>query len=539
MSLDITRTVYRTMCEAVDSPRSLACWLLYDSSEFEQLVRLDIDPANYGSDRRDIFRFQADYQVTSYLQKNDFLKTGIDTKRQALLSFHKGEEDCLETNRIFRLRAEGLINFTPRVERAFLRAQRQISKWLTGYDFETTITGASHGPGVTSTLKGSNATNDTKVFDLSSYPKAASWLKFDLCHSPEWRKALAEHGYEQFPIITDGNRVTTVPKKSTTDRTIGIEATQMIFYQKAIGAELRRRLRRVGCDLNDATLNQRLALFGSQTGEITTEDLKNASNSIALELVFNLFPIDIALHLDTFRAPSYFCEEKKTYVKYQMFSSMGNGYTFELESMIFLAFARSVVPKRDWHLVNVFGDDIIVPSYAIKDLRELLYAVGFKSNVDKSFSEGYFRESCGKHYFDGIDVTPIYQKKEFSSSIVECINAVNRLLKAEDSIGLSLGYVQLRRFCLKKWPETPLLPQELDLDGGIQLKLQDDLRYGIVQCVKGGIRRIRRLVFVSLEIRPNYLGRLLYNYRHGVPTAPTRGTVLRGKGCYIVKMTPF
>lgn len=67
MSLDITGTVYRTMCEAVDSPRSLACWLLYNSSEFEQLVRLDIDPANYGSDRRDIFRFQADYQVTSYL----------------------------------------------------------------------------------------------------------------------------------------------------------------------------------------------------------------------------------------------------------------------------------------------------------------------------------------------------------------------------------------------------------------------------------------------------------------------------------------
>jgi len=55
--------------------------------------------------------------------------------------------------------------------------------------------------------------------------------------------------------------------------------------------------------------------------------------------------------------------------------------------------------------VRVFGDDIIVPRDYVLSVVDELSAFGHKVNVDKSFWTGRFRESCGKEYFDGHDVS--------------------------------------------------------------------------------------------------------------------------------------
>jgi hypothetical protein len=84
---------------------------------------------------------------------------------------------------------------------------------------------------------------------------------------------------------------------------------------------------------------------------------------------------------------------------------MGNGFTFELESLIFFAIASC---SCDAGIVSVYGDDIIVPSQYATDVMKNLEMCGFSLNWDKSFIDGPFRESCGGDYFEGFDIRPVY-----------------------------------------------------------------------------------------------------------------------------------
>lgn len=54
----------------------------------------------------------------------------------------------------------------------------------------------------------------------------------------------------------------------------------------------------------------------------------------------------------------------------------------------------------------MFGDDIIVPSYAVAELLAILDRLGFTVNTDKSFWEGSFREACGIEAWHGHDISP-------------------------------------------------------------------------------------------------------------------------------------
>ena len=65
---------------------------------------------------------------------------------------------------------------------------------------------------------------------------------------------------------------------------------------------------------------------------------------------------------------------------------MGNGYTFELETLIFYALIRAVVGKES--TASVYGDDLIYPSCHTREVRALLNFVGFATNEEKSFPVG-------------------------------------------------------------------------------------------------------------------------------------------------------
>lgn len=79
--------------------------------------------------------------------------------------------------------------------------------------------------------------------------------------------------------------------------------------------------------------------------------------------------------------------------------------------------------------VRVFGDDIIVPTNALPKLLEILSFTQLKVNLNKTFSKGKFRESCGLDAYDGVDVTPARVKRfssnpshEVAESMVEASN---------------------------------------------------------------------------------------------------------------------
>jgi len=93
---------------------------------------------------------------------------------------------------------------------------------------------------------------------------------------------------------------------------------------------------------------------------------------------------------------------------------MGNGYTFELETLIFWAIAQQVchenINERESRVL-VYGDDIVVPTDKAESMLFRLWQAGFKPNPSKTYISGPYRESCGKHYFLGHEITPFYVRK--------------------------------------------------------------------------------------------------------------------------------
>jgi hypothetical protein len=251
---------------------------------------------------------------------------------------------------------------------------------------------------------------------------------------PHWARSVTDVETEGlWPLVTPddldlvpGNKVAFVPKTAVVHRTIAIEPLVNIYAQLGLGAVMRRKLLRAGMNLEDQSPNQRAALKGSRDGSLATIDLSSASDTVARELVRLLLPEGWFNVLDMCRSKVGLYEGQ--WLRYEKFSSMGNGYTFELETLIFLGLALAVCTELEISTdeVLVYGDDIVVPVAAFRLMSDVLEFCGFSLNKSKSFSEGVFRESCGKDYFDGHDVRPFFQK-ELPNEIQDLFRLANGL----------------------------------------------------------------------------------------------------------------
>lgn len=222
-----------------------------------------------------------------------------------------------------------------------------------------------------------------------------------------------------------GNVLFTVPKKTDIDRCACKEPDVNMFLQKGIGGFIRRSLRHKGINLNDQSINKRLAREGSLTGRLATLDLSSASDSVSTELVSLLLPSCWYSVLDAARCHVTIIDGEEH--RNEMFSSMGNGFTFELESLLFWTLVKTTcyftgVPG----IVSVYGDDIICPVDVYNDVVWVLGFFGFSVNTEKSFSNGPFRESCGGHFYDGFDITPFYVKAPLAK-LTDVIHVANQL----------------------------------------------------------------------------------------------------------------
>jgi hypothetical protein len=238
--------------------------------------------------------------------------------------------------------------------------------------------------------------------------------------------------------VIDSNVLFTVPKKIDIDRCACKEPDINMYLQKGAGNFIRNSLRRVGIDLNDQFRNRALAKRGSFDNSLATIDLSSASDSISRELVFQCLPTLWYSFLDDIRCHTTVIDGD-VHVN-EMFSSMGNGFTFELESLLFYSIAKSVAwLTRTSGTISVYGDDIIVPTQMCQDLMWVLGVLGFSSNEEKTFFDGPFRESCGGHFLSGNCVTPFYIRKPITS-LTDLINVANQLRKwaSKDVEGLSV-----------------------------------------------------------------------------------------------------
>lgn len=430
--------VFFALCKSIDTPISLGAWLRFKYNQLA-LAEMALPVRDYLS--ADAFRL--DYAVVSFLSKGMMLNTGLDLEAEALRKFTRSELLCKEANdRIKKARYEGTKPFTSSV---LYTAKRKIAKLLGSFDLSAIELGYGWGPGATNDVSRRNAFVDTKVCKLpiSCTHRARPLFEATLVTDLHWSAvvlgvdveaiagpySLLDHVFN----LMEECKIDTVPKNAKTHRVIAKEPRANGFLQKGIGRYIRRRLKRVGIDLDDQSNNQRAAK-AAYVDHLATLDLKAASDSMPIELVYELLPLDWACALDAMRSPKAEMPDGEK-ITLQKFSSMGNGFTFELETLVFWAICGSVASLvQEGAEILVYGDDIICPSAIAADVVDTLAFCGFQVNEEKSYVSGNFYESCGEHYFKGEEVTPVYQKEDISSE-VELLRCGNRLIRLADRFG--------------------------------------------------------------------------------------------------------
>jgi len=409
-STDILRELALTHTPHAGEPgRRLAGYI--HRQDFRAVCAFEID---YTQDLT-VSQFAHLRQALGYFTKLEDLDIGVDKEAVAWKKFVWAEDRCRETNRIFKLRRSGRFQFLPVVESQLFVAQQKIAQVLGSFPGLSKL-GLRFGKGATTLTKKRYASVVEKLGAGVScsedlFPMAKSLLE----EVPAWLESLSEmdridedgQEWASVPVVIHEGRLEFVPKNAKTYRATVTEPVLNGVYQLALGDFMVRRMTAFGIDLKDQTLNQRRALEGSLTGALATLDQTSASDLMALELVYDLLPLDWAVGLARARTGKITYQGWST--SQQKFSSMGNGFTFPLESLIFWALASAVVGDTPGG-VSVFGDDVIVPSERAADVIRLYEAVGFTLNRDKSYSTGPFRESCGKDFYKGIDIRPYYQK---------------------------------------------------------------------------------------------------------------------------------
>ena len=264
---------------------------------------------------------------------------------------------------------------------------------------------------------------------------------------------------EKVDILEPGSeipvRVITVPKTLKTPRIIAIEPTAMQYMQQAI---LRSILDAVQEDdflssvigFDDQEPNRLLACKGSLSGELATLDLSEASDRVSNQHV----RLMLRNHPHLLEAVQATRSRKADVpghgvIRLAKFASMGSALCFPFEAMVFMTLVLMGISRelsaplsngpsirRYRRQVRVFGDDIIVPQRHVLSVVSRLETFGFLVNRSKSYWTGRFRESCGREYFNGHDVSIVKVRQVFptrrqdASEVISLVSLRNQLYKA-------------------------------------------------------------------------------------------------------------
>jgi hypothetical protein len=396
--------------------------------DYLAVVSATVDPSTFAN----ADEFRDSYLAAELMSKFPNWDIGVDKKAVAISKFLASEVVCTETNfRLSQRFVNGVLSpYTP--ESLISSAREKIARLLGPFSWDLAERYFGFGPGATSSIRSRLgdayykykakpcATGNCAVLAYTCLTRVPRWFSHVVTlsgHSEDSFEALSLS--ERIAALIDvvpGNSITTVPKNAKTDRIIAIEPTMNGYVQHGIGGLIRSRLRRVGIDLNNQSKNQELARLGSESGLLFTLDLSSASDTVSMRLVEELLPPDWCDAIKLSRCNNGVLPDG-TQVEYSKVSSMGCGFTFELESLVFWALTQSVISafRPIDRSISVYGDDIIASVDVYQPLTWLLKYCGFSVNTKKSFATGCFRESCGKHYFSGTDVTPFYIREDITS----------------------------------------------------------------------------------------------------------------------------
>lgn len=418
------------LLEDLDTPLSLSCYLEIKYKAWDNLALRWVDPHNYPEGIFSSLRFRLDVLAVDLLRKAP-LPTSFNRKDVALKTWNDCETLCAKTNTLLWYFDNTFWASCPlsiALARVFEPVKKRIARWLGPLPV---FLEGGFGPGTCVEYVGfPNPTVVDKIWLRPTTTITCAALF-------EWHYSQTLWGKERWsyrlgaPSVSPGNRFTTVPKDGKTDRPICIEPLGNLWLQKGIGSYLKRVLRDIGLpDYRpdsqelfpgyiskgiDAQKVHRSLIRRCANEGFSTIDMSSASDTISFELIRRVFPADWFELLDDCRSQ---CTKVPTlggaseYRSQQKFSSMGNGCTFEVESLVFCALLSvhfGLTPGMDlW----VFGDDVILPSRCFDEACSLLQLCGFIPNRRKSFKDGPFFESCGGYIHGYLLIEPIRIKGE-------------------------------------------------------------------------------------------------------------------------------
>jgi len=433
--------VFLRLCEAVNTPRALSGFMLASAGEWSQYLQLSSPDTESDS-------FADDLLITECMRKNPHLDTGIDKELVATRKWWESEHACANTNELLSAYSDGRISFHPDIELLLTKTQKIIADVLGPLNRAKLKFAESRfrfGPGSTSSCSGSEVILSRKMTSIQDVTPGLY---------PYWRAITLNHpGFSDSNTtisLVAYNKVTFVPKDSKTDRAIAIEPHLNIFVQLGIGALLRRQMSSAGLNLDtQADINRYLA-GRAMRFDLCTIDLASASDTISYELVKLLLPVDWYSLLDTARCEYSLIDGQEH--KLAKFSSMGNGFTFELESLIFWALARAC---GDDNAVS-FGDDIICHRSISHTLIRILNLLGFSVNEKKTFLAGRFFESCGEDYWNGVNVRPFYLKgtyEDFQLAVIRICNKIRLYARRRNlGFGCDVRFLRPWLYCFHRDP---------------------------------------------------------------------------------------
>lgn len=250
------------------------------------------------------------------------------------------------------------------------------------------------------------------------------WNRFKNHSEP----ALTIFGFKLFCSVTfvHGNRWSTVPKNNLKDRSICLEPLCNMLVQRAVGLGIRACLKdKLGIDLDYLADVHRYRISDPK---VATIDLSDCSDAISMKLIRYLLPRKVLNKVLTSRSDMTLGPDNNYYVVNKV-SSMGNGFTFDLMTLILTALTRSLDPTS-----TVFGDDIICQNQSACEVVSSLQKAGFVVNLKKTNIDSDFRESCGSYFIDNIGYLTVFDLRWLTSQH-DLIVACNKLAILSDAYG--------------------------------------------------------------------------------------------------------
>lgn len=403
------------------------------------------DAAKHGVDDWKFLR-----QIEAFFRKNASFSVRENLRAGAELSFRECEAKCEETNERITNILLGGHQLDARPKNLLFAARRYIERVLG--DFSLFSGSLQDLVKVTSgATVNSPRSQSLPQLKLSLRPYCSSGAVEDV------RRVYRSFGFDRCkPRVCDENRIELVPKDWRKDRTIACEPEGSLPLQLAFDTWTKRRLRRFGIDLRDQSRNQRLCQHAAIYDDFVTVDFSSASDTVSFATVAWLMPTAWFEYLHSIRSPRYRgVFGKGTYAK---FSSMGNGATFALETLIFASLCYACGSRK----FLVYGDDVIIEKEYYAEFAQLAEILGFVVNKEKTFVSGPVRESCGVEYFGIHNVTPVYVRNIDARKAVLC-HLVNTL----GSLTWPLGHLRAFLDQVIDQQKLPLVPYNENTMSGV------------------------------------------------------------------------